>query len=130
MSNRNLFFRFFGGKALPAGPREVYVCTNRRDPAAGKPSCNASGTGELLAQLKGKVEAANLPTVRVKQSGCMDHCEHGQTIAVYPEDVWYGFVRVEDLDEIVDKHLRRGRPVERLVLRPDCRNFESCPHRP
>jgi (2Fe-2S) ferredoxin len=129
MNTRNLFSRLFGEKALPAVPREVYVCTNRRDAAAGKPSCNANGTRELLAQLKGKVEAANLPMVKVKPSGCMDHCEHGQTIAVYPEDVWYGFVRVEDLDEIVDKHLRRGRPVERLVLAAECRNTESCPHR-
>src|SRR5580658_3629702 len=118
MSLRDLFGR---KKALPAVDREVYVCINRRDPDAGRPSCNPNGSGELHALLADKVQAAKLPAaVRVKQSVCLYHCEHGQTIAVYPEDVWYGFVKLKDLDEIVEKHLRRGHPVERLRLAPEC----------
>ena len=52
------------------------------------------------------------------------------TIVVYPEQVWYGFVQTQDLDEIVEEHLRHGRPVERLRLAPECLNTASCPHRP
>ncbi len=81
--------------------------------------------------LKDKVREAKLPGVlRVNKSGCLEQCEHGPTIVVYPEQVWYGFVKAEDLDEIVEEHLRRGRPVERLRLAPGCLNTAPCVHRP
>jgi len=38
---------------------------------------------------------------------------------VYPEEVWYTFVDGDDIDEIVESHLKNGRPVERLRLPPD-----------
>jgi (2Fe-2S) ferredoxin len=38
---------------------------------------------------------------------------------VYPEGVWYTFVDRDDIDEIVESHLKQGRPVERLLLPPD-----------
>jgi (2Fe-2S) ferredoxin len=68
--------------------------------------------------------------VRVNESGCLDQCEHGVTVVVYPDAVWYGFVKVEDVEEIVHAHLLEGRPVERLRLPAACINTSSCPHRP
>jgi len=80
--------------------------------------------------LKQKAEAAGLKgRVRINKAGCMDQCEHGPTVVVYPEQVWYCFVRVEDVDEIVREHLLAGRVVERLRLREECVNAEVCPHR-
>lgn len=67
--------------------------------------------------------------VRVNQSGCLDQCEHGVTIVVYPEAVWYGFVKPEDVDEIVASHLAAGLPVERLRLPESCINTPACRHR-
>ena len=55
--------------------------------------------------------------------------ELGPVVVVYPEQVWYGFVRAEDAEEIVEKHLVGGKPVERLVLPEDCLNTVQCPHR-
>ncbi len=60
----------------------------------------------------------------------MDQCEHGPTVAVYPEAVWYGGVTAADVDEIVDEHIVGGKPVTRLILADDCLNVEKCPHRP
>jgi len=54
--------------------------------------------------------------VRVNKAGCLDRCEHGPVIVVYPEAVWYTYVDREDIDEIVESHLRDGHPVERLRL--------------
>jgi (2Fe-2S) ferredoxin len=54
--------------------------------------------------------------VRINSAGCLDRCEEGPTLVVYPEGVWYTFIDEEDLDEIIDEHLVGGRPVERLRI--------------
>ena len=54
--------------------------------------------------------------VRVNTSGCLDRCEEGPVVVVYPDAVWYTYVDNEDLDEIVDEHLVNGRIVERLKI--------------
>ena len=56
--------------------------------------------------------------VRPNKAGCLDQCDRGVTLVVYPEGVWYGGVQVEDVDEIISEHIVAGRPVERLVI-PD-----------
>ena len=56
--------------------------------------------------------------VRANNSGCLDQCEHGVTVVVYPEQVWYGHVTEADIPEIVEKHLIGGEVVTRLLL-PD-----------
>lgn len=67
--------------------------------------------------------------VRINKSGCLDQCEHGPTVVVYPEAVWYGGVKPEDAEEIVREHLLGGKPVERLRMADACINAKSCPHR-
>ena len=80
--------------------------------------------------VKAAVEQAGLAgTVRVNKSGCLDQCEHGVTMVVYPEGVWYGFVKLSDVEEIVRSHLIDGEPVERLRLPDTCVNTSRCPHR-
>ncbi|HEU4611143.1 MAG TPA: hypothetical protein VFS15_03660, partial [Kofleriaceae bacterium] len=54
--------------------------------------------------------------VRANTAGCLDQCEHGVTVVVYPEQVWYGGVTVDDIPELVDKHLVGGEAVERLMI--------------
>jgi (2Fe-2S) ferredoxin len=79
---------------------------------------------------KAQIAAAGLKgRVRTNQAGCLDQCEHGVTVVVYPEQVWYGFVKSEDVAEIVAEHLVRGRPVARLMLADECVNTTRCPHR-
>jgi (2Fe-2S) ferredoxin len=81
--------------------------------------------------MKDAVKGAGLgDRVRVNKSGCLDQCEHGPTVVVYPGAIWYGFVKPDDVQEIVNEHLLNGRPVERLRLPEGCLNTPSCPHRP
>lgn len=54
--------------------------------------------------------------LRVNQAGCLDRCEEGPCVVVYPEAVWYTYVDRADIDEIVEEHLRHGRVVERLRI--------------
>jgi len=115
---------------LPAFERHVFVCHNVRPSAAPRPSCTSDGKSELHARLSQLTKEAGLAgRVRINKSGCLDQCEHGPTVVVYPEAVWYGGVKLEDAEEIVAEHLLGGRPVERLRVADECLNSTSCPHR-
>jgi (2Fe-2S) ferredoxin len=115
---------------LPAFERHVFVCHNVRPAGAPRPSGTSDGKSELHTQLQQLSKAAGLgERVRINKSGCLDQCEHGPTVVVYPDAVWYGGVRPEDADEIVTEHLMGGRPVERLRIADECLNTKSCPHR-
>lgn len=108
----------------------VFVCLNERDKSASRPSCGHEHAKKLRGELKDAVKAAGLKhRVRVNEAGCLDQCEHGPVMVVYPEAVWYGFVHARDIEEIVEEHLVGGRPVERLRLAESCLNTDRCPHR-
>ena len=63
-----------------------------------------------------ELDLAGKGRVRVNQAGCLDRCEEGPCIVVYPEETWYTYVDEHDIDEIVEEHLRHGRVVERLKI--------------
>jgi (2Fe-2S) ferredoxin len=116
---------------LPLFEHHVFVCHNVRPEGAPRPSCTPDGKSEIFTQLQQHVKAANLgDRVRINKSLCLDQCEHGPAIAVYPDAVWYGGVKPEDAVEIVAEHLVNGRPVERLRIADACINSKTCPHRP
>jgi (2Fe-2S) ferredoxin len=68
--------------------------------------------------------------VRANQAGCLDQCEHGPNVVVYPDEVWYGNVRLDDVDEIVESHIIGGVPVARLQIKETCINAALCEHKP
>ena len=65
--------------------------------------------------MKAELSVRGIDGVRVNNVGCLDQCEHGVSVVVYPEQVWYSRVTVDDVPEIVDKHLVGGEAVERLL---------------
>ncbi len=96
----------------------VFVCENHRDPADPRGSCGAKGSEAIRAALKDELRRRGLKgEVRANSAGCLDACADGPTVVVYPEGVWYGHVRPEDVPEIVESHLVNGIPVERLRLK-------------
>lgn len=115
---------------MPAFEHHVFVCHNTRPADAPRPSCTTDGKSELHTQLQQLSKAAGLGgRVRINKSGCLDQCEHGPVVVVYPEAVWYGNVQPADAAEIVEEHLVHGRPVERLRIADSCLNAKTCPHR-
>jgi (2Fe-2S) ferredoxin len=91
---------------------------NQREPGHPRPCCDPTGQGQLQRLFKTKLAQRGLRLVRANKSGCLDQCELGPTVVVYPEAVWYGNVQPEDVDEIIESHLVHGRPVRRLLI-PD-----------
>ena len=97
--------------------RHVFVCTNERGPGHPRGCCSAKNSVSIREALKARCKLAGLGArVRINKSGCLDQCEHGPTIVVYPEAIWYGFVKMEDIEEIVQTHLIGGVPVERATI--------------
>jgi (2Fe-2S) ferredoxin len=72
----------------------------------------------LRNYLKARAQELGLADVRINVSGCLDRCELGPTLVIYPEGVWYTYSTPQDLDEILDTHIVRGGRVERLMLLP------------
>ena len=104
---------------MPTFQRHVFVCVNERPPDNPKGSCKAKGGHEVRDKLKAELAARGLSKIiRANNAGCLDQCANGVTVVVYPEQVWYGHVTVDDVVEIVDKHLIGGEVVTRLLL-PD-----------
>ena len=72
---------------------------------------------EIVEAFKKKLKAKDLPIkVRAQRAGCLDVCNYGQTIVVYPEGIFYVGVELKDVDEIIEEHIVNDRPVQRLIL--------------
>ena len=100
--------------------RHVFVCINERPADHPKGCCKAKGGVEVRDALKAELTKRGLSKViRANNAGCLDQCEHGVTVVVYPEQTWYGHVTVDDVNEIVENHLIGGEPVTRLLIPED-----------
>ena len=109
----------------------LFVCGNQRAADHPRGSCDPTADESLhKAFKKALAERGMKGRVRANRAGCLDQCEHGPTVVVYPSAVWYGFVTVDDVAEIVESHIMGGQPVERLRLNDACVNAASCPHKP
>ena len=100
--------------------RHIFFCLNERE--AGENSCAPRGSQAAFDHCKKLVKQAGIAGpggVRVNKAGCLDRCAGGPVAVVYPEAVWYGYVDQDDIDEIVESHLKHGKVVERLVLPPN-----------
>jgi len=97
--------------------KHVFFCCNQRE--SGEQCCNNGGASQTRDYAKGRIKELKLSgagKVRINQAGCLDRCQEGPVMVVYPEAVWYTYVDREDVDEIIDEHLVHGRVVERLKI--------------
>jgi len=94
----------------------IFVCCNRRPDGHKRGSCAASGSEALRDYMKSRAKELGLKGVRVNQSGCLDRCEFGPTLVIYPEGIWYQVRSREDVDEVLTAHLVEGGRARRLML--------------
>ncbi len=99
--------------------RHVFVCNHGK-------SCAKRDSAEVYARFREKlVESGLKPKVMVTGCGSVGFCDRGVAVIIYPEQVWYSRVTVDDVDEIWDQHVLGGRTIDRLVDElttepPDC----------
>lgn len=95
----------------------VFFCLNERDPP--RACCACHDAERLQHYAKKRIKALGLNgegRIRINRAGCLDRCEEGPVIVVYPEGVWYTYIDESDIDEIIESHLIGGKPVERLRI--------------
>lgn len=97
----------------------IFVCCNRRDKNHSRGCCDPVGAEELRNRFKAELQARGLkPRVRANKAGCLDQCELGPTVVIYPQSIWYGAVRPDDVPRILDETIIGGRVIEELQI-PD-----------
>lgn len=97
--------------------KHIFICVNQRAPGAARRSCGEAHGMEIVDAFKKKLNEKKLSIkLRAQRAGCLDICDYGQTIVIYPEGVFYVGVELSDLDEIIEEHIINNRVVNRLVL--------------
>ena len=94
----------------------VFVCCNRRPDGHRRGSCAASGSEKLRDYMKARAKELKIPDIRVNTAGCLERCEFGPAMVIYPEGVWYRPRTTEDVEEILQVHVMGGGRVRRLML--------------
>lgn len=115
---------------MPAFTHHILICGNTRAPGHRRGCCDLDGRQTLREAFKRELKKANAgPLVRANHTGCLDHCEHGPTVVIYPQGIWYGRVRIEDVPRIVARTILQGEVLNDLQIPDSCLNNPSCPHR-
>ena len=114
---------------VPADPRlfysrHIFMCTNVRPEGHPRGSCSAraaeaGGVEKLRGYMREKARQLGIENIRCNAAGCLDRCEFGPNMVIYPEGVWYRYESAQDLDEILETHIKNGGRVSRLMLQPD-----------
>ena len=97
----------------------VFFCCNQRQ--NGDACCNDHGANDVRDYAKKRVKELGLSgegKVRINQAGCLDRCELGADMVIYPDGVWYHYENETDIDEILTTHIKGGGRVTRLMLKP------------
>lgn len=97
--------------------KHIFVCENVRPKDHPRGCCSEKGSVQLRALFKRRLKELGLNTeVRANAAGCLDACEHGVTVLIYPEQIWYGGVTENDVEEIIQNHIIKNNPVKRLFI--------------
>ncbi|MCC7428868.1 MAG: (2Fe-2S) ferredoxin domain-containing protein [Alphaproteobacteria bacterium] len=104
------------GDPPPHYEAHVFVCANKRPDGHPRGCCADKGSEALRNYMKARCKELGLTTLRINQSGCLERCEFGPAMVIYPEGVWYRPTSNADVEEIIQRHLIAGGRVARLML--------------
>jgi (2Fe-2S) ferredoxin len=107
---------------MPAFTSHLFICGNQRPANSPRGCCNPDGTDALRAAFKAALKARGLDKpgagalVRANGAGCLEQCEVGPVVVIYPQGIWYGGVQLDDVDRIVDETIVGGRVLDDLLI--------------
>lgn len=98
--------------------KHIFICENKRPEGHPRGCCFEKGSVQLKDKFKDRIKELGLNSlIRTNSSGCLDACEFGASMVIYPEQIWYGGVTLDDVEEIIQSHLIENQPVERLTIK-------------
>ena len=114
---------------MPAFTHHLFVCGNQRSPGHPRGCCDPEGSEALRNAFKAEVKARGLnPLVRANSAGCLEQCEHGPCVAIYPQAIFYGGVQLTDVSRIIEETVINGRVLDDLLIANECLNNPNCEH--
>ena len=96
--------------------RHVFFCINERKAGHPRGCCADKGSVQLRDYMKQRAKQMGLKGIRINAAGCLDRCELGPSVVIYPEGTWYRCETRGDADEILDTDLRKGLLVDHLLM--------------
>lgn len=94
----------------------IFVCGNRRPDGHQRGSCAAKGSEKLRDYMKARAKELGLSGIRINAAGCLDRCELGPCVVIYPEGVWYKVTTPAEVDAVLECHVRAGGRARDLML--------------
>ncbi len=111
---------------MPPFACHIFVCCNTREPGHSRGCCDPDASESLRNRFATELKSRQLDApVRANRAGCLDQCEYGPTVVIYPQQIWYGRVRAEDVPRIVDETVIGGRVLEDLRIPDECLNTKG-----
>lgn len=102
---------------MPSFTSHIFICCNQRPPDSPRGCCDPDGSHALRDAFKTALKQRGLgPLVRANQAGCLEQCEVGPTVVIYPQGIWYGRVRLEDVPRIIEETVVNGRILDDLRI--------------
>lgn len=106
--------------------KHLFICENGREPGHPRGCCASKNGAAVKEKFKTRLKELNLsPIIRANSAGCLDACEFGPVVVIYPEQVWYGGVKEEDVEEIIQEHIIKNKVVERLTIKDQRYNKDA-----
>jgi len=103
---------------MPSYKKHIFICEHMRDKDSPKGCCGRKNGAAIKVLMKRKLAAKGIHKMyRANSSGCLGACEHGVTIVIYPQAIWYGHIQDSDIDEIIEKTILNDEVVERLLIK-------------
>lgn len=102
----------------------IFCCTNRREPGHKRGCCAERGAEELRGYMKDRAKELKIARTRINSAGCLDRCELGAVLVIYPDNVWYHYETKADIDEILQSHVIDKKPVTRLLVTREMREWK------
>jgi (2Fe-2S) ferredoxin len=102
--------------SLTALRAHVFCCTNQRPPGHPSGCCANGGAVHLRQYMKVRLKELGVADVRINTAGCLDRCESGPVMVIYPDGVWYRYDNRDDIEDIIHLHLLEGGRVDRLLI--------------
>ena len=111
---------------MPQFSHHLFVCCNQRDACHPRGCCDPDGKGGLRDLFKAEIKRRGLtPLVRANAAGCLDQCELGPTVVIYPQGIWYGKVQPEDVPRIVERTLIENQVIPELLIPDELLNIKG-----
>ena len=115
---------------MPKFTHHIFICCNQRAAGHSRGCCDPDGSNKLRELFKAEVASRGLkPNVRANKAGCLDQCELGPTVVIYPHEIWYGGVQPTDVPRIIEETIIAGNIIPELVISNEQLNNTKTPNR-